>query len=253
LAGAGFQIAAERRGPLATVRDAGRRRLPVRYRADLWDRRFRARLNALIKPGDAVLDVGAGRRPMIPVHERPEGLHYVGLDPDRAELELAAAGSYDEYVVSTAEEPVAALDGRFDLVLSFLALEHVHSTAAAMDNMRAYLKPGGWLIAQLAGVNSPFSIANRLLPERVSKAILARTQEREPGTVFRAHYDRGSYSELVELLDGWSRGEVLPLFIGVGYVLFSRTLTAAYIAYEEWTYRTGRRDLAAHYLVCAQK
>ena len=225
----------------------------MRYQSDLWDRRFRQRLGILMRPGISVLDVGAGRRPMVPARERPARVHYVGLDPDGAELALAEAGSYDELVVCTAEERVAALEDRFDLVLSFLALEHVSSTAAVMNNVHAYLKPGGWLIAQLAGANSPFSIANRLLPHVAAKALLSRTQEREPGTVFRAHYDRGSYTGLVTLLDGWSQGEVLPLFTGVGYVLFSRVLTAAYIAYEEWAYHTGRRDLAAFYLVCAQR
>jgi SAM-dependent methyltransferase len=248
-----FQIATQRRGPLGTIRDAGRRRLPVRYQTDVWDRRFRQRLGELMRPGISMLDVGAGRRPMVPAGERPARVHYVGLDPDGAELARAEAGSYDELVVRTAEERVAALEDRFDLVVSFLALEHVSSTAAVIDNARAYLKPGGWLIAQLAGANSPFSVANRVLPHGVAKLLLSRTQDRSPDTVFRAHYDRGSYSGLVTLLDGWSQGEVLPLFTGVGYVLFSRVLTAAYIAYEEWAYHSGRRDLAAFYLVCAQR
>ncbi len=249
-----FDIAAQPTGPLRAVRDGAVHRLPARYRTDLWDRPFRARLSCLLKPGSAVLDVGAGRRPTVGPEERPIGTHYIGLDIDAAELAKADRVSYDDVVIAAAEDHVTALENRFDLVLSFFALEHVHSTARVLENLHAYLRPGGWLLAQLAGARSPFAVANRVLPGSVSKAVLARTQGRAPGTVFDGRYDRCSYSDLTVLLAGpWTRHTVVPLFTGAGYVLFSRLLTAAYIAYEEWIVRTDRRDLAPYYLVVAQR
>jgi 2-polyprenyl-6-hydroxyphenyl methylase/3-demethylubiquinone-9 3-methyltransferase len=249
-----FKIAPRSEGALQTVRDAGRRTLPPRYATDLWDLRFRERLDALLGPGIAILDVGAGRRPTLAPADRPEGTSYVGLDLDAEELAEAAPGSYDETVAAPAEERVESLEGRFDLVLSFFAFEHVTSTAAVLDNIRFYLKPGGGVLAQLAGANSPFSLANRLLPGRLSKTVLSKTQSREPDSVFPARYDSCSHSELSALLDGvWSEAEVLPLYTGAGYVLFSRLLTAGYVAYEEWAYRRDRRDLAPYYLLAARK
>ena len=248
-----YSIASQPDGVLATVRQAGRRRLPARYRTDRWDRPFKSRLAELLRPGLTILDVGAGRRPTVAVSERPADTRYLGLDPDRAELERAAGDDYDEKIVAPVEERVAALENKVDLVLSFFAFEHVRSTEAALENIAAYLRPGGCLLAQLAGANSPFSIANRLLPSTLARRLLSATQDREPDTVFPARYDRCTHSELSRLLADWSEAQVTPLFTGAKYVLFSRALTAAYVGYEEWIYRSDRRDLAPYYLISARR
>lgn len=241
-------------GWLRTVRGAGRRLLPARYTTDLWDLPFRSRLAPLLVSGVEVLDIGAGRRPTVPVADRPSDSRYVGLDLDAAELARAEPGSYDETVIAAAEHRVPELEGRFDLCLSFFAFEHVQSTPDVLESARSYLRPGGWLLAQHSGAKSPFSIANRILPHRVSQGLLRRALGRPPESVFPASYDRCSHSELTGLLsEGWARAEVVPLFTGAGYVLFSRALTAAYVGYEEWIYRTDRRDLAPYYLIAAQR
>ncbi len=249
-----FTISTEASGLLRTIWDAGHRRLPPRYETDAWDRRLRRRLDELLRPGVAVLDLGAGRRPTLPPADRPAGIHYVGLDVDAAELARAAAGSYDETVVAAAEEQVDALVGRFDFVVSFFALEHVRSTSRTLENAQAYLKDGGTLLAVAAGANSPFAIANRLLPGALVRRILAATQRRRSEAVFRARYDACTAERLLEALgDGWSMRLVEPAYTGAGYALFSRVATAAYIGYEEWLCRTDRRELAPAYFVEATK
>lgn len=250
-----YSVAPEPGGLVRTVREAGRRRLPARYVTDVWDLRLRERLTPLLMPGIEILDVGAGRRPLLVPADRPEGCRYVGLDVDAGELASAEPGSYDETVVAPGEDRVEALEGRFGLVLSLFAFEHVRSTATVLENLHAYLRPGGHLLAQLAGARSPFSVANRILPGRLSERLLKRTQGREGHSVYPANYDSCSHSELTELLreGGWSEGEVVPLFTAAGYVLFSRALTAAYVGYEEWLYRSDRRDLAPYYLIAARR
>jgi SAM-dependent methyltransferase len=249
-----FTIAAREKPAIETIRDAGRRRLPTRYESDLWDKRFKSHLDTLLAPGIAILDIGSGRRPTVGPDARPSDLTYVGLDIDADELAAAGSGAYDEVVTAPVEEPIASLEGRFDVAISFFAFEHVRSTAAALENIRSYLKPGGTLVAQLAGAWSPFSLANRLVPGDVARFLLQRTHERDPETVFPARYDSCRHSALTGLLErSWSEYEVLPLFTGAGYVLFSRVLTAAYIAYEEWAFRRDKRDLAPYYLVRATR
>lgn len=201
-----------------------------------------------------MLDLGSGRTPVLAASQRPVGTYYVGLDIDGDELRRAPPGSYDETVAQPAERLVPELVNRFDVVVSFFAFEHVTSTAATLENIRTYLRPGGWLIAQLAGTYSPFALANRLLPSTFARKLLVRTQHREPDSVFPAHYDNCSHTALSQLLaQGWVEANVAPLFTGAGYVMFSRTLTAAYIGYEEWAYRTLRSDLAPYYLICARR
>jgi SAM-dependent methyltransferase len=255
LAGREFSVAAQEGGSVRAVRDAGRRHLPPRYGVDVWDLRFRARLRRLLRPHVRILDLGAGRRPTVRPEDRPPGTNYVGLDLDGGEFAKADPGSYDETVVSAAEERVPSLEGSFDLCLSFFALEHVRSTAEVLENAHAYLAPGGWFLGQLSGARSPFSLANRILPASVSRAILRRTHGRPAESVFAASYDRCTHAGLTGVLaeQGWSEAEVLPLYTGAGYVLFSRALTAAYIGYEEWLYRRDRRDLAPYYMVAARR
>jgi cyclopropane fatty-acyl-phospholipid synthase-like methyltransferase len=247
-----YAIADSEASILRSIREAGRRRLPARYATDLWDRRFQSQLESLLKPGMSILDIGAGRRPTVRPEGRPSGTRYVGLDIDANELSLAAGG-YDETFATPAEQRVAGLEGRFDLVLSFFVFEHVRSTEEVIENIRFYLKPGGVFLAQLAGARSPFSIANRFIPEPLAHRLLARSHEREADTVFPARYDRCTQSQLQALLAEWSEREVHPLYTGAGYVLFSRVLTAAYIAYEEWAYRGGHADLAPYYLIRATR
>ena len=188
------------------------------------------------------------------IEDRPVDTHYVGLDIDGTELDLAAEGSYDELVVGSAEDRVEKLVGRVDLVVSFFAIEHVRSSAATFANLAAYLRPGGRLIAQMAGAYSPFSLANRFSSPSTAGRLLVRTQGRPPESVFPAMYDKCSYSGLTRLLaTGWAEAQVVPLFTGAGYVLFSRLLTAAYIGYEEWTYRREMKNLAPYYLVIATR
>jgi len=249
-----FEIADAPVPLLSTVRAAAGLQLPARYRTDLWDRRFRALLATILEPGCAVLDLGGGARPTISAGFRPAPLSYVGLDIDASELEKAPSGSYDETHVARGEELVPALVGRFDVVLSFFVLEHVVSTEATIANMRRYLKPGGWLLAQLAGRNSPFAFINRIVSSDLTKRMLARGTDREPETVFPANYDGCTYTDLTLILSsGWHDVEVMPLFTAARYVLFSRLLTASYVLYEDWAYRRERRDLAPYYFVAARR
>lgn len=115
--------------------------LPDRYHVPLrldFDSRVKERL----APGCRVLDIGSGRHPAFASAERPEGVHYVGLDLSTSELEAAGEGAYDEMVEADASTFIPAFTESFDLVVSWQVLEHVPDMAAALENARRYLKPG---------------------------------------------------------------------------------------------------------------
>jgi SAM-dependent methyltransferase len=237
-------------GPLQAGLNGFRGNLPPRYTEEAWDLPFRAAVSASLHPGISILDVGGGATPSLPPAERPAGCEYVGLDLSSAELARAPSGSYDRTVVGDITRHRPELRESFDLVVSWMVLEHVRPTAHALENIRSYLRPRGRMIAQFPGALSPAAIANRVLPHRLARWLLRRTQARRPETVFPAVYDQCTYSRLVALMaDRWSSVEIRPLFTGAFYASFSPTLRAAYLAYEEWAYAGGRRDLAAYYLV----
>lgn len=225
-------------------------RLPARY-GEPWQSPFLERVGAVLRPGIRVLDVGSGARPAIRPDERPEGCHYVGMDISAAELERAGPDAYDDIAVGDICTPIPSLAQDFDLVVSWQVLEHVSSMRAALDNQRAALVPGGRMITMLSGAWAIFALAARVIPHRISTGLQAQLLGADARDKFPAHYDSCSDRDLRQQLSesGWCWWEILPYYKAGGYLRFSRPLLRAYLAYENWAERTGRANLATHYLV----
>jgi len=222
--------------------------LPARY-GDVPRARFERAVALGLRPGLSILDVGSGRRPSLPTDRRPDGCRYVALDLDRIELERAPHGAYDELVVADVVQRLRDLEERFDLVAGFHVLEHVRPLVTALENLRAYLRPGGRLVAMLSGAFAAFALANRLLPDTIGKVVMDRLMDRDPETVFHAYYDRCWYSALERSLRPWARVEIAASFQGAEYFNFALPARRAYVAYENWASRGGHLNLATHYLV----
>jgi SAM-dependent methyltransferase len=226
--------------------------LPQRYGRD-WLEPFNERIGAALVPGVRILDVGGGQSPSVAPAARPPGCRYVGLDTSGYELALAPTGSYDEVIVADVCQRVPALEGSFDLAVSWQVLEHVKPLRAALDNIHAYLRPGGQLVAMLSSSTAAFAVFNRLLPQRVGMPLVARVMERPPETVHPAHYDHCYHAALTRLLGKWSRVEIVPEFRGASYFGFSRFAQAAYVAYEEFAQLGDHPNLATHYRINATR
>jgi SAM-dependent methyltransferase len=233
--------------------------MPERYVAPserLWRHLFEQRVAALLEPELSILDVGCGRRPAVPADRRPPGVRYVAIDIDPCELALAPAGAYDETHLADIAEFQPTLENRFDLALSLFVFEHVRALGVALENVRRYLRPGGTLVAQLAGGRSVHAIVNRLVPQRAAAGLAywsMGTNRARRGRVFPAHYDLCHDSALRRALSGWSEVEIVPQFTGAQYFRWSRLAAAVYLGYEEWTYRRGLGNLATWYLVTAKR
>jgi SAM-dependent methyltransferase len=224
------------------------RALPGRYLNE-WREPFDAAAAASLVPGCRVLDIGSGRSPAIPLNRRPTGCRYVGLDLSRAELQMAGAAAYDEIVVADVCDHQAALEGTFDLVVSWQVLEHVSDLGLALENARSYLCPGGVLVAQFSGRYSLVAFANRLLPHRVARLALKVLLSRDPDTVFPAYYEACHYDAIVSMTRPWSRVRVISRFRGGGYLGFIPPLMSVYLKFEDSMIRGRHRNLATHYLL----
>lgn len=226
--------------------------LPPEYQGAGWRYRFEMRLAEVARDGMEILDIGAGRWPTILPEDRPLDCHYVSLDSSGWELEKAEPGSYDQSIVRDLCSVDETLRGRFDLAVSWLLFEHLPDVAAGLEAVRAYLRPGGSALIFLAGRNSLSSRLNRLVPHRLARFLLGRLRGRSRDSVFPAHYDRCSYSQLVELGRDWESFEVESFFWAANYFTFSRPLLALALAHEELIVRRQRVDQAGFYLVCAR-
>lgn len=226
--------------------------LPERY-AEPWGRPFFAEARRALTPGACILDVGAGRHPTLPANARPAGGTYVGLDISAAELRAAGAGAYDEIVAADVGQPRPEFAERFDLVLSWQVLEHVDSMQRALATMHTYLKPGGIMVAQVSGSFAVFALLARVIPYSLSNRLMQRLLGTAAEDKFPTRYDRCYASALESLLDRWSDHRIVPRYKGAGYFRFSRRLERGYLSYEDWIARTGRRNLATHYVICGIK
>jgi SAM-dependent methyltransferase len=225
--------------------------LPERYGVPMQAELFR-RIEPLLVPDVAILDVGAGRSPTLAPADRPSGCRYIGLDIESEELDAAAPGAYDEDVVADITEPLDR-DEEFDLIVSWQVLEHVSPLAAAFENLRASLRPGGTMLAQLTGSNAGFALLGRLMPHAVRVRIATRLLGHREEEKFPTRYDRSSHRSLERMLSAWSQVEIIPFYRGAPYFRFSRPLQRAYLAYESAIERHQRRNLATHYLVVAKR
>lgn len=213
---------------------------------------FDSRAKPLLRPGATVLDVGAGRCPTFPPADRPD-CTYLGLDLSQAELDAAPAGSYESAVVSDVTTLVPELVGRCDAIVSWQVLEHVKPLPVAMENLRQYLRPGGQLVAHFSGTFGLFALISRVVPDRVTPALLERMYSRPRSTTFPAYYDRCWAGALADIGRSWSSFEVVPHHEGARYFAFSRHVQAAYLAYEEWASHKGLGNLASYYLILATR
>lgn len=201
----------------------------------------------------AVLDAGSGRRPAIPLSARPTGVRYVGLDLSAAELRRSERGSYDKIVESDLARLVPSLCDSFDLVVSYQVLEHIKNVPMALDNMRAYLRPGGRLVVLFSGKWSVFGALNMLLPSKFATTMLPRIMpSRASDSIFPAHYDHCTASALRRVMVKWRQVDIQPLYRGAGYFQFSRHVQQAYLRAENRVASSGRENLATHYVLIAQ-
>jgi SAM-dependent methyltransferase len=102
-----------------------------------------------LSPGDRVLDVGCGMgRYTFALADR--GLLVEGLDLSETLLERLrqfAAGRYDIPLYrGDILDPPAGLDGRFDAVVGFFTLHHLHDVTGCLRIMRSLGKPGGRIV-----------------------------------------------------------------------------------------------------------
>jgi SAM-dependent methyltransferase len=114
------------------------------------------------------LDAGCGRVSALRAF-RPRIARLVGADIHQPNAPLP---HLDEFaIVDLCGDGAAFPDGSFDLVLSSFTLEHFADPAAALANLRRWLRPGGTLVATTVNRRHPFVAAYLGLPDGARHAI----------------------------------------------------------------------------------
>ena len=157
---------------------------------------FYLRVQALLRPTDVVLDLGAGRggaaeelsddfrSAMLRI--RGKVARFVGADVDPVVRENPLV---DEAVVFDPAEPLPFEDASFDLIVSDWVLEHIPDGAAFAREVGRLLKPGGWFCARTPNKHSYFALAARLVPAALEgRALSAAQKGRGEADVFPKYY-----------------------------------------------------------------
>jgi SAM-dependent methyltransferase len=102
--------------------------------------------HAELGPGQRVLDVGCGMgRYTIPLADRGVDVEGIDLSPVLLDALHTFDGGRDRIRLHAADiaDPPAELKGRFDAVVGFFTLHHVHDLEACFRGMRQVVRPAG--------------------------------------------------------------------------------------------------------------
>lgn len=122
------------------------------------------------------LEIGGGRDPLFaPDEARALGLSVTLNDISAAELARAPA-AFDKICcdIAAPDTMKAVAPGAYDLVYSRMVMEHVRDARLLWANQHALLREGGVALAFFPTLYAPAFALNRMVPERVSSAILQR-------------------------------------------------------------------------------
>jgi SAM-dependent methyltransferase len=113
--------------------------------------RYRA-LAPYIKPGDRILDAGAGGGEVVSVL-RKLGLDAIGLEPDEQYARHAREALAVPVTTGFVQDATFAA-GRFDVVTMYHALEHVEDPAAILSRLRSWMVDRGVLLIEVPNVEA---------------------------------------------------------------------------------------------------
>ncbi|HEX5316691.1 MAG TPA: class I SAM-dependent methyltransferase [Candidatus Kapabacteria bacterium] len=205
--------------------------------------------------GQVVLDIGGGKDcPFLPFVQRPDGHLIVALD--RSEEELRGNHHLHCKIVSDAAGPRFPLrDQSADLVVSRSVVEHIHNNIAFFENCARVLRPGGIMIHTFPGKFAPFSVLNQLLPNKLTRRLLAYLHsDWKDECGFPAFYDRCYFSAIRDLLmrNGFQNPRFFFRYYQSIYFDFFFPLYVLMIAYDLIIWMLRVRNLACGILVTAE-
>ena len=172
---------------------------------------FFTRVQALLKPGDRVLDFGSGRgkwrevergTPIEPITDiKRTAATLVAFDVDTVVEEHEEA---DEKVFAEIGATLPFEDASFDLIYSWAVFEHVADAEFYAGELDRVLKPGGWICAFTPNKWGYAGIMTRLIPNSLHARFLrVLSPHRKEVDVFPTTYRMNTMSVLRRLFPGY--------------------------------------------------
>ena len=206
-------------------------------------------------------EIGGGRNPLLsPCEVAALGASYTVNDISAGELALVPDG-FETACFDVAGDPAALPAAQsFDLVFSRMVLEHVRDVARAWSNLHHVLAPVGVALAFIPTLHALPFVANRLIPEWLSGAIVDRLYPHRDrngrAPKFKAYYDccvsREAAVKPILHRIGFAEAAVIP-FWGHDYYHRFPVLRDVTAKVSAWAQRHDVRFLTSYAYVLARK
>lgn len=230
--------------------------LPESFNFSLLERhRKRTAEQCSRRDGALLLDVGGGRACSYVSHLKPDtNVEIVALDIDHDEL----AANEHTRLLAVADATVALPIGSqsVDILVTSSVLEHLRAVEPFVAEAYRVLKPGGVMLNVCPSGFSPFSIINRILPERVARGLLYYFfPEWRDACGFKAYYDRCYYSAMRRTFEenGFRVVEMTVRYYQSIYYKFFIPFYLVMLAYDALIATLRIRNLACQIMLIAEK
>src|SRR5436853_7543594 len=80
------------------------------------------------------------------------GWQVQGIEASLGVAAMAATAGFDVYAGALEDAPTPR--DKFDLIVGWMVLEHLHRPVLALEKLRAWAKPGAWLVLALPNAGS---------------------------------------------------------------------------------------------------
>jgi SAM-dependent methyltransferase len=127
-----------------------------------WDNKvFRRKILSVLKPGDSLLDLGAGSGYVKEMNFKNDAKEVTGIDLDTGVL----ANPFLHRAVHGSVYDLAGLDEKkFDVVICNSVMEHIDDPVRFVDALSRVLKPGGYFLGKTPNRNHYMPLVARITP-----------------------------------------------------------------------------------------
>lgn len=208
------------------------------------------------RPNQVVLDIGGGKEcPFLPFVEAPARHLIIAVDYSADELR-ANPDIQDKVVADAASGEFPFRNASADLLVSRSVVEHLPDNKVFFENCARVLRPGGTLVHTFPCKFAPFSLVNQILPNRLTRRLLAYFHPQwQDECGFVAYYDRCYYSAIRKIIEssGFQNPRFYFRYYQSIYFDFCFPLFALLLAYDLMTWSLRIRNLACAMLVTAER
>jgi ubiquinone/menaquinone biosynthesis C-methylase UbiE len=154
-------------------------------------RTFELQVDALLKPGTALLDVGCGRTAPVLSKYAGKARRLVGLDVIPFTTQLPGIELHNGSIADC-----GLPDSSLDLVMARSVMEHVAEPMRAFKEMHRILTPGGSFVFLTANLWDYASLIAKVVPNSWHPKIVEHVEGRAPEDVFPVEYKCNTKSSI---------------------------------------------------------